>query len=99
MRERFYYPVLHKLSYSWDQLTTQQFLAVFQGLSLTGPSVFKPEMMNMVLNKFVGSLEQMKFEEVMTFFELFVKCCNQVKFDNKKVGELIDITAVIEFTN
>jgi hypothetical protein len=56
-------------------------------------------MMNMVLNKFVGSLEQMKFEEVMTFFELFVKCCNQVKFDNKKVGELIDITAVIEYTN
>ena len=56
-------------------------------------------MMNMVLNKFVGILEEMKFEEVMTFFELFAKCCNQVKSDNKKVGELIDISAVIEFTN
>jgi hypothetical protein len=22
MRERFYFPVLNKLSYSWDQLTT-----------------------------------------------------------------------------
>jgi hypothetical protein len=61
--------------------------------------VFKPEMMNMVLNKFVSSLEKMKFEEVMAFFELFVKSCNQVKSDNKKVGELIDISAVIDYTN
>ncbi len=56
-------------------------------------------MMNMVLNKFVSSLEKMKFEEVMAFFELFVKSCNQVKSDNKKVGELIDISAVIDYTN
>jgi len=61
--------------------------------------VFKPEMMNMVLNKFVASLEKMNFEQVMAFFELFVNCCNQVKSDSKRVGELIDKAAVVDFTN
>ena len=48
-------------------LTTEQFLAIFQGLVLTGNEVFTPEYMNKVLNVFVDKMEESQGEERLSF--------------------------------
>jgi len=39
-----------------DLLRNDQFLAIFQGLCLCGPNVFKSDALNVVLNSFVARL-------------------------------------------
>jgi hypothetical protein len=73
MRGKFYFPILHLLMSSWEVMTTEQFLAIFQGLTLAGSKVLQPETLNQILNQFVERIENMKFDEVVTFFELFIK--------------------------
>lgn len=36
MRERFYFPIVHLVVNSWQQMSDEQFLAIFQGLTLAG---------------------------------------------------------------
>ena len=48
-------------------LTTEQFLAIFQGLVLTGNEVLTPEYMNKVLNVFVDKMEESQGEERLSF--------------------------------
>jgi len=50
MREKFYFPILHHLMGSWDVMTTEQFLAIFQGLTLAGSKVLQPDVLNQILN-------------------------------------------------
>ena len=41
MRERFYTPIVEQTLLSLEVLTDSQFVAVFQGLCLCGPTIFK----------------------------------------------------------
>ena len=56
---------------SLDVLTNSQFVAVFQGLCLCGPSVFHQDALNLLLNNFVRRLSDSSAEvvdhESMTF--------------------------------
>lgn len=52
---------------------------------MTGRRVFDFELLNVVLNQFVQRLEQMTFEEVLAFFELFI--ANQRKTNEQQVED------------
>jgi hypothetical protein len=46
MREKFYFPIIHHLMGSWEVMPAEQFLAIFQGLTLAGAKVLQPEILN-----------------------------------------------------
>lgn len=49
VRQKFYYPMIRTLDLHWKDLTHDQFLAMVQGLTLTGPDVFGTETANNML--------------------------------------------------
>lgn len=53
LREAFYFPIIHTAKENLDKLDKRQFLSIFQGLTLAGDQIFKPELLNMVLNSFI----------------------------------------------
>ena len=101
MRDKFYFPILHHLMGSWEVMTTEQFLAIFQGLTLAGSKVLTPEVLNQILNQFVERIEGLKFDETVTFFELFIKFSRQQSHSiaNQTVGDMLDKSALVDLAN
>jgi hypothetical protein len=52
IRQKFYYPLISALDQQWSDLTNESFLAIVQGLTLTGPDIFSNETANKMLNSF-----------------------------------------------
>ena len=69
MRERFYTPLVQQTIAYLDVLSNSQFVAIFQGLCLCGPLIFKPEALNSVLNSFAERLsshaEKLEFNQMV----------------------------------
>ena len=98
MKQKFYYPICYQVQMLIESMSTEQFLSVFQGLTLTGASVFQPELLNQILNSFVERLPTLTFDDVIAFLELFVKFSRQVLHESK-VGDTVDKQALIDLVN
>jgi hypothetical protein len=55
-RETFYFPLIYKIDSNWKNMDNAQFLAIFQGLVLAGPTILKSDTVNNLLNSFVTRL-------------------------------------------
>jgi hypothetical protein len=82
----------------------RQFLSIFQGLTLAGEGVFKPDILNLMLNQYAiriksnggdGQPEKLTIKEVFAFLELYVQYIRA----NPKVQELVDSSVLITLTN
>jgi len=102
MRERFYYPILQTVQNRWSEMKNDQFLATFQGLTLAGPRVLGPKMLNEVLNSVESRLrkkELTEFDQVIAFFELFLRHQEATK-QSKEIRQVeIDTGALLDFAN
>lgn len=75
LRDSFYYPILYNIEQNLSTLDHRAFVAMFQGMTLTGPKIFDTDLMNRFLNEFVVRLDSVQppsISEVFTFLELLV---------------------------
>ena len=56
LRDQFYYPILYNVQSNISTLDNRAFVAMFQGMTLTGPKIFDIELMNQFLNEFIVRL-------------------------------------------
>lgn len=57
VRQKFYSPMVQLLDDNWKELSHEQFLAMVQGLTLTGSDVLGPDTTNKMLNSFIDRVE------------------------------------------
>ena len=50
LRQKFYYPMIRTLDMQWADLSNDQFLAMIQGLTLTGSDVFGAQTANNMID-------------------------------------------------
>jgi hypothetical protein len=70
VRQKFYYPIVRTLDSQWSELNHDQFVAVVQGITLTGPDVLREETVNNMVNSFSARIDLLKgkamnFEQVI----------------------------------
>ena len=53
----FYHPMIQMVKDNISKVDKRAFLSLFQGLTLAGDKVFKPEILNIVLNSYVQRLK------------------------------------------
>ncbi len=53
----FYHPMVQMVKDNISKVDKRAFLSLFQGLTLAGDKVFKPEILNIVLNSYVQRLK------------------------------------------
>ena len=57
LKEGFYHPMIQIIKENISKVDKRTFLSLFQGLTLVGDAVFKPEIVNIVLNSYVQRLK------------------------------------------
>lgn len=85
LSQGFYYPMIQMVKENISKVDKRAFLSLFQGLTLAGDKVFRPELLNIVLNSYVQRLkpvlqpdeaqkaQRFTVGDVMAFMELFVQ--------------------------
>ena len=111
MRDRFYKPLIEQAILYQDVLTNEQFVSVFQGLCLCGPSAFHQEAFNSVLNSFVERLDegsesgQLPFDQVVQTFEMVHNYAYSLRMeattheDQLRSDSLIDLAELVTIAN
>ena len=111
MRDRFYKPLIEQAILYLDVLSNEQFVSVFQGLCLCGPSAFHQEAFNSVLNSFVERLDessdsgQLSFAQVLQTFEMVHNYSYSMRMEASTHDEqlrsdsLLDLAALVKMAN